>query len=72
MMGIDLKTMNIQTNQSLGDDGKPMTPEQVALSSLKKEHTSLQKKYSELEKRISELEANQQEAVRKAGKGPKF
>ena len=64
--------MSIQTAQFIGDDGKPMTQEQVEISRLKKSNATLSQKYADLEKRIATLEAKQQEAERNASRGPKF
>jgi len=73
--------MNIQTTQYIGDDGKPMTPDQVELLRLTKAYSALNVSYTALgnehaefkntlaafEKRLLKLEADNLAAARKAG-----
>jgi len=49
--------MSIQTEHIIGDDGKPMTPEQIKISRLTKSNAALTEKYTNLEKRVDALEA---------------
>ena len=53
--------MSINTTMMIGDDGKPLTPDQVTIARLKKE-------YSDLEKRVAKLEAKNLTAEQKASR----
>jgi hypothetical protein len=64
--------MSIQTTSIIGDDGKPLPPDQVAVSRLKKSHAAMEQKVVELEKRVADLEAKQREAERQAARGARF
>jgi FtsZ-binding cell division protein ZapB len=64
--------MSIQTTPILNDDGKPMTPDQVEISRLKKANATLQQELSELIKRVDALEAKQKNAAFKERRAPQF
>jgi ubiquinone biosynthesis protein UbiJ len=54
--------MSIQTTQFLGNDGKPMTPDQAEVMRLKKSDAATQEKLAALEQRLSDLESKIEQA----------